>query len=153
MKLMYKAAINGDWAAAKRLLKSDPTLAVCQFRGGNGPLHIAVSFRQKCFARKLIHWMKPEDLMLTDSKGSTACSYAVAYGMIGISLQMMDKNEELLRTISYFSAAMLSKNPKLISYMLGKTGGGRTWTSDDWYELLQMAVASKMHGMEITVFR
>lgn len=141
VQLMYRAAIKGDWAAAKRLLKSDPALAVCRFRGGNGPLHVAVSFRQEGFARKLIQWMKPQDLMFEDSRGSTACGYAVAYGMKGISQQMTDKNPQLVRKICYFSTSMLTKDHNLISEKL--------ISSEDSYGLLQMAIASKMYGTEI----
>ncbi|KAH6781308.1 hypothetical protein C2S51_006601 [Perilla frutescens var. frutescens] len=182
VELMYKAALEGDWAAAEKLLETNPTLAyierICYLpdkESGNWsrpvhvaadeetegkwyrPLHVAVALKHDKFARKLIEKMKPEDLELNESNKVGSCSYAAAHGMLDIAKTMIKKHPNILKHGETYQVltmfAGLSGKSKVVSYFLEKTGEPDPDWEEAWLALLQNAIRSKMYGMALKILK
>ncbi|KAH6781334.1 hypothetical protein C2S51_006627 [Perilla frutescens var. frutescens] len=155
IELMYRAAIEGDWAAAEKLLKQDQTLAYREIRGDR-PLHVAVALKHKKFAEKLVERMEPRDLELRDSNGYTACCYAAASAMLDISQLMIRKNPALVATRNKnfnfipLQMAVFSGKSKMISFFLEQTGAS-CLSRDEWFRLLLDAIATKMYDVALKI--
>ncbi|KAH6754961.1 hypothetical protein C2S53_019259 [Perilla frutescens var. hirtella] len=160
---MYRAALVGDWAAAKKLLKKDPTLASkernCYLpdreteRKWYRPLHVAIALKHDKFALKLIKMMKVEDLTLGDSNELTACSYAAASGKLDIAKVMLEKNPDIVKKhmreeLIFF--AILSGKSEMVSFFLERTGVDCS-RKEGWLDLLQNAIDSKMNGVALKI--
>ncbi|KAH6758243.1 hypothetical protein C2S51_018478 [Perilla frutescens var. frutescens] len=160
---MYRAALVGDWALAKKLLKKEPTLASkernCYLpdreteRKWYRPLHVAIALKHDKFALKLIKMMKAEDLTLGDSNELTACSYAAASGKLDIAKVMLEKNPDLVKKhmreeLIFF--AILSGKSEMVSFFLERIGVD-CLRKEGWFDLLQNAIDSKMNGVALKI--
>ncbi|KAM5585093.1 ankyrin repeat-containing protein ITN1 [Rosa sericea] len=101
---LSKYALKGNWEAAERILKEDPSLLTSSItRGGETVLHIAAGARHVRFVEKLVEMMEElngnetcsQDLALQDMNGNTAFSIAAAAGSIEIAEILIKKNKDL----------------------------------------------------------
>ncbi|KAH6801456.1 hypothetical protein C2S52_001920 [Perilla frutescens var. hirtella] len=161
---MYRAALEGDWAEAEKLLKQDPTLAYKPRQCYNylpeketetncyTPLHVAIALKHDKFALKLIEKMKPEDLEVEDSNDVTACGYAAASGSQDIAELMIKKNGKLVEDpMDLVFLATLSGKSEVVSFFLEQTREVDPHWKEEWLELLQNAIGTKMYGVALKI--
>ncbi|KAH6781348.1 hypothetical protein C2S51_006641 [Perilla frutescens var. frutescens] len=172
---MYRAAFEGDWDKAEKLLNKDKTLAyrerhsnlpkknpIYQNSDSNlskeeteikwyRPLHVAVASKHNKFALKLIKWMDPDDLELNDSNGLTACCYAAASGSLDIAREMIKKQPKLVEDPSNLASAIILRGKsEVISYFLRQTAM-KCLSKESWLGLLQNAIDSKMNDVALKI--
>ncbi|PON33493.1 Transmembrane protein [Trema orientale] len=97
---LYYAALNGDWATAKRILNEHPQAlnAAISYKHETA-LHIAARANQVHLVKLLVNTMKEDiDLTLQDLEGNTSFSLAVAAGASQVIEILMHKNPELATT-------------------------------------------------------
>ncbi|XP_028783202.1 ankyrin repeat-containing protein ITN1-like isoform X1 [Neltuma alba] len=93
---LHKAALKGDWKAAKHILDQDRGLARAAItKGWSTVLHVAAEANHVHFVEELVKEMDREDLELQDQKGNTAFSFAAAAGNMQIVEIMKEKNNSL----------------------------------------------------------
>ncbi|PRQ32386.1 putative ankyrin repeat-containing domain, PGG domain-containing protein [Rosa chinensis] len=101
---LSKYALKGNWEAAERILKEDPSLLTSSItRGEDTVLHIAAGARHVRFVEKLVEMMEElngnetcsQNLALKDINGNTAFSIAAAAGSIEIAEILIKKNKDL----------------------------------------------------------
>ncbi|XP_040362817.1 ankyrin repeat-containing protein ITN1 isoform X2 [Rosa chinensis] len=101
---LSKYALKGNWEAAERILKEDPSLLTSSItRGGDTVLHIAAGARHVRFVEKLVEMMEElngnetcsQNLALQDMNGNTAFIIAAAAGSIEIAEILIKKNKDL----------------------------------------------------------
>ncbi|KAL5577489.1 hypothetical protein UlMin_019188, partial [Ulmus minor] len=94
---LYKAALKGDWEAAKKIIDEVPTILTASIRKGQqNVLHLAAGTDRVHFVEEVVKMMNKEDLELQDDKGNTALCLAAAYGNVYIAEIMVQKNPTLL---------------------------------------------------------
>lgn len=94
--LLYQAARNGDWKAAKNIIDQQENIVIATLTGKlEIALHVAVTGKHKVFVRNLLERMAPSDLAIQNVDGNTALHFAAASGVLGIAKMMIDKNEDL----------------------------------------------------------
>ncbi|XP_028807318.1 uncharacterized protein LOC114762034 [Neltuma alba] len=95
---LYKAALKGDWKAAKHILEKEWTLrrAAITLRWAT-VLHVATGANRIHFVMELVKIMDPQDLELQDVNGNTAFCIAAATGNLQIVQIMESKNKNLPR--------------------------------------------------------
>ncbi|XP_054802909.1 uncharacterized protein LOC129306373 isoform X3 [Prosopis cineraria] len=93
---LHKAAMKGDWKAAKHILEKDWTLvsAAITMRWAT-VLHVAAGANRTRFVDELVKIMCPKDLELQDVNGNTAFCFAAAIGNLQIVQVMKKKNKNL----------------------------------------------------------
>ncbi|XP_008231413.1 PREDICTED: uncharacterized protein LOC103330594 isoform X3 [Prunus mume] len=94
---LYKAAVEGDWEAASRIMIEDETLLRASItKGWQTVLHVAAGAKQVHFVKELLKQLDKRDLELQDQKGNTALYHAVAAGTVPVAKILMQKNPRLL---------------------------------------------------------
>ncbi|KAJ7969320.1 Ankyrin repeat-containing protein [Quillaja saponaria] len=93
---LYKAALRGDWKAARSYFTKDITMLNASItKGWETVLHIAAGANHVHFVEELVKLMDENDLALKDYKGNTAFCFAAAVGNIEITEIMRQKNQNL----------------------------------------------------------
>ncbi|KAL5782489.1 hypothetical protein ACOSP7_007518 [Xanthoceras sorbifolium] len=94
---LHRAALEGDWRGAERLLSGDAALMLRMpiTKELETALHIATGARQIGFAREIIQLMEPRDLSLRDRKGNTAFCIAAAIGSVEIATAILEKYQRV----------------------------------------------------------
>lgn len=93
---LYKAALKGDWRAAKDIIIRDDTIiCACITKGWQTALHVAAGARHVEFVEELVKLLDKEDLVLQDQKGNTAFCFAAAAGTVQVAKIMIQKNPTL----------------------------------------------------------
>ncbi|CAB4298567.1 unnamed protein product [Prunus armeniaca] len=95
---LYRAALKGDWKAAKKIIDEDPSILVASIAHGSyTALHVAAGAGHVHFVEKLVDRMETEtvDLRQLDGRGNTAFCVAAAAGHVKIAEVMMGKDREL----------------------------------------------------------
>ncbi|KAH6801459.1 hypothetical protein C2S52_001923 [Perilla frutescens var. hirtella] len=159
IELMYRAALEGDWAEAEKLLKQDPTLAYKKRTGYlpneeteikfYRPLHVAVALKHDKFALKLIERMKlPKDFVF-EIDYVMACSYAATLGKLNIAKAMIKKHPKLLEHYmeALTSAAIFSGKSEVVSYFLEQIHG----VDASWLKFLQTAIGAKLYDVALKI--
>ncbi|KAL5577560.1 hypothetical protein UlMin_019259, partial [Ulmus minor] len=94
---LHKAALRGDWPAAKKIIDEDQTLLTASItKGLQNVLHLAAGTHHVHFVAEVVELMNEEDLELQDDTGNTALVVAAAYGNVDIADIMVQKNPTLL---------------------------------------------------------
>ncbi|XP_058216517.1 uncharacterized protein LOC131327398 isoform X2 [Rhododendron vialii] len=101
---LNKAALRGDWDAAKRFFDQDAnaiTAPITSF--SETALHIAVGTGERAihFMEKLVELMPVEALTLRDSVGYTALHVAAVVGNMRAAVVLVQKNPDLLYIHGY----------------------------------------------------
>ncbi|KAL0333703.1 UNVERIFIED_CONTAM: hypothetical protein Sangu_1526500 [Sesamum angustifolium] len=95
---LHRAALRGNWAAAKHILDRNPsglTKSINVY--SSTALHIAVGTGKAIhFVEKMVAAMPPESLAATDDIGNTALSIAAAVGNIAAATILVSKKPDLL---------------------------------------------------------
>ncbi|KAL2549256.1 Ankyrin repeat region domain-containing protein [Forsythia ovata] len=93
---LYRAALRGDWKAAKTALSLDRTIACIEItERGDRALHIAAAAKQTAFVHNLVEHLNTNDLELVDKHGNTAFCFAAVSGVVEIAKVMYEKNKNL----------------------------------------------------------
>lgn len=148
---MYRAALEGDWLAAEVLLSRDPSLASDHVtREGDRALHVAAAMKHEEFVQKLVERMSPDDVVLLDGHGYTACSYAALSGAVEIADAVVKKNTDVVRVRDKNNETALQKaascgNNEMVSYFL-KFTRVEDLSDGEWFELFMLVVRTKMYG-------
>ncbi|KAM1276325.1 hypothetical protein ACFX13_029563 [Malus domestica] len=91
---LYKAAMQGNWEAAKGILNSHPALLTASIaEGWETVLHVAAGAKNNIqIVSELVNLMVEEDLALQDIKGNTALCFAAATGRVEVAKILIEKN-------------------------------------------------------------
>ncbi|VVA36573.1 PREDICTED: ankyrin [Prunus dulcis] len=90
---LYKAALEGDWKSAKKIINKDKTIVrACITKGWHTVLHVAAGAKRVYFVKKLLKLLDEQDLILQDQNGNTAFCFAVAAGTLPVAHMMIRKN-------------------------------------------------------------
>ncbi|CAI9773352.1 unnamed protein product [Fraxinus pennsylvanica] len=74
---LYRAALRGDWKAAKTALSQDKNIACIEItERGDRALHIAAAAKQTSFVHNLVEHLNTSDLELQNTHGNTAFCFA-----------------------------------------------------------------------------
>ncbi|XP_050140264.1 ankyrin repeat-containing protein At5g02620-like isoform X2 [Malus sylvestris] len=105
---LYKAAMQGNWEAAKGILNSHPALLTASIaEGWETVLHVAAGAKNNIqIVSELVNLMVEEDLALQDIKGNTALCFAAATGRVEVAKILIEKNI-LLPTIRDLAMKLL----------------------------------------------
>ncbi|XP_054803261.1 uncharacterized protein LOC129306611 [Prosopis cineraria] len=96
---LHKAALKGDWKAAKHILDQDRSLVRAAItKGWATILHVATGKNHVHFVEELVKIMHPQDLELQDVNENTAFCIAAATGNLQI-VEIMQRRNESLPTI------------------------------------------------------
>ncbi|CAI9773365.1 unnamed protein product [Fraxinus pennsylvanica] len=121
---LHKAALKGDWKAAKSYVSSDQkknwNIEITKDR--NTALHIAVSAKQTAFVRNLVECLKESDLELKNKYGYTAFCTAAASGVVEIAEVMYHKNKNLPKISSKKLESESGFSPLQIAIWFRKKG-------------------------------
>ncbi|XP_031371854.1 uncharacterized protein LOC116187339 isoform X2 [Punica granatum] len=101
---LRKAALKGDWEAAKRILEKDPEALTAKItERGETALHVAADVGHAKFIEKLVALMPQEALEIKEDKDSrTALHYAAVIGNLDIVKTLVAKNGRLMETADRF---------------------------------------------------
>lgn len=93
---LYKAALKGDWNAAKCMIDADSRLLKGAITKDWGTLlHAVAGSKHVHFVEELIKLLDPYDLELQNYNGNTAFCYAAASGNLKIAAMMIKENAYL----------------------------------------------------------
>ncbi|KAH6781344.1 hypothetical protein C2S51_006637 [Perilla frutescens var. frutescens] len=151
---MFRAAIEGEWIAAERLLLRNPNLACDSLTNeGERALHVAASMKHEKFVEKLVDWMNEDDLLLRDGHGYTACCYGAMSGVVEIVRVMIGKNSNLAtahdeNNVTPLHKAAMYGNEKMVSYLL-KSAKIENLSNEEWFDLLLVIIGERMFGVAI----
>ncbi|KAJ4702508.1 Ankyrin repeat family protein [Melia azedarach] len=113
---LYRAAINGDWEAAKRINDDcEENIGILEISSkGDTALHIATAAKRIDFVKKLVKIMNENDLAKQNGFGMTAVYFAAASGKVELAQEMMKSNKQI--------AMIPSKNGSLPIEMAASVG-------------------------------
>ncbi|KAL2921670.1 Ankyrin repeat and SAM domain-containing protein 1A [Bienertia sinuspersici] len=126
---LYKAAIQGDWEAARQIYSMYPhCFATTITKGGDTALHIAAVARRIDFVEQLVKLLVQENcthlLAVRNNIGNTALCLAATSGSVKIARLMIDADINLLKMPGNASgltplhmAALLGKR-EMVNYLL-----------------------------------
>ncbi|KAL2474103.1 Ankyrin repeat family protein [Forsythia ovata] len=120
---LYRAALRGDWKAAKTALSLDRTIACIEItERGDRALHIAAAAKQTAFVHNLVEHLNTNDLELEDKHGNTAFCFAAVSGVVEIAKVMYEKNKNLPTIRSSIGQtplemAILLGNREMVEYL------------------------------------
>lgn len=93
---LYKAALKGDWEAAKSIIDNDRSILTASIaKGWQTVLHLTAGTEYVQFVEELARMMKEDDLELQDRKGNTALCFAAVSGNVKVAKAMIRKNPSL----------------------------------------------------------
>ncbi|CAI9773348.1 unnamed protein product [Fraxinus pennsylvanica] len=92
---LYRAALRGDWKAAKTALSQDKNIACIEItERGDRALHIADAAKQTAFVHNLVEYLNTSDLELQNTHGNTAFCFAAVSGAVEIAKVMIADTKE-----------------------------------------------------------
>ncbi|KAH6801467.1 hypothetical protein C2S52_001931 [Perilla frutescens var. hirtella] len=155
---MYKAVVDGNLAAAKKLLKRDASLACHRqiTEAGDRALHVAVYKKKTKLVRDIVGWVNdPNDLELQDGHGYSACCYAAITDAVEVTDILIEKNARLCSIrnrngTTPLELAGLYGNKK---YALENIRRAQVdvLSEQDWVKLFVEAVHSKMYDVALEI--
>ncbi|XP_057797233.1 ankyrin repeat-containing protein At5g02620-like isoform X2 [Salvia miltiorrhiza] len=153
---MYKAAREGDWAAAEMLLERDKELGWREItEAGDRALHLAVSRKHTEFVSRLIEMVGWEMLELYDGDGYTACCYAAMAGNLELVRIMMEANPFIANLQNWygttpFELAISYGNAHIVEYFL-RVIEIKGLSEKHWFNILLVAIGSKMFDVALII--
>ncbi|XP_054801065.1 ankyrin repeat-containing protein ITN1-like isoform X2 [Prosopis cineraria] len=152
---LHKAAVKGDWRAAKHILEKDWTLVSAAITMRRATvLHVAVGANRTRFVDELVKIMCPEDLELQDVNGNTAFCIAAATGNLQIVQIMMRKNKNLPTIrggagITPLHVAALQGRREMAWYLYSDKTVVKVFEDNDWIILLFCCVNTGIYDLAL----
>ncbi|KAK4270687.1 hypothetical protein QN277_019465 [Acacia crassicarpa] len=154
---LHKAAMKGDWKAAKCILEKDLTLlcAAITLRWAT-LLHVAAGANSVHFVEELVKIMDSQDLELQDVNGNTAFCFAAATGNLHMVKIMETKNKNLptirggARITPLHMAALQGKS-EMAWHLYSKTI--QDFEQTDWIILLFYCVNSGIYDLAMQLLK
>ncbi|KAL9147727.1 hypothetical protein ABFS82_13G190600 [Erythranthe guttata] len=153
---LHKAALKGDWEAAKELLIKDPSLVKDSLtEGGETALHISAVEGHSFFVHNLLKLMQDSDIEILNKKGTTALCFAAAAGNLNIVKLMVHRNPDLptIRgpdgVTPLYMAAFLGHTH--VADYLFPLSDFQSWTVEDQITLLTTTIDSQLYGLAMTI--
>lgn len=158
---LHKAALKGDWEAAKGLLANDMTLGKSRItEGGETAFHIAALEGHGTFVANLLEMMGDQSslvLEIQNQKGNTALSFAAVAGHVYIAILMVQRNQNLptIRgddgVTPLYMAAFLGHHD-MVDYLFPLSGFEK-WNVNDQIELLTTSISSKLYDLAMRILQ
>ncbi|KAI9126941.1 hypothetical protein K1719_002537 [Acacia pycnantha] len=156
---LHKAALKGDWKAAKHILDEEDNWRLARAaitKGWSTMLHVAAGADHVHFVEELVKKMDRDDLELQDIKGNTAFSLAAATGNMQIVEILKRKNQSLslIRggsevSITPLHMAAMQGQSEMASYLYEETT--QFFERDDWIILLFLCVYNGIYDLALKV--
>ncbi|KAI9126641.1 hypothetical protein K1719_002237 [Acacia pycnantha] len=157
---LHKAALKGDWKAAKHILDEEDNWRLARAaitKGWATVLHVAAGANHVHFVEELVNGMDPDDLELQDINGNTGFSLAAATGNMQIVDILKRKNHSLslIRggnevTITPLHMAAMQGQSEMASYLYDETTT-QIFERDDWIILLFLCVNNGIYDLALKV--
>ncbi|KAL2474093.1 Ankyrin repeat family protein [Forsythia ovata] len=150
---LYRAALRGDWKAAKTALSLDRTIACIEItERGDRTLHIAAAAKQTAFVHNLVEHLNTNDLELEDKHGNTAFCFAAVSGVVEIAKVMYEKNKNLPTIRSGIGQtplemAILLGNREMVEYLYPITPL-KNLNSEDYMGILVATIHTDMYDFK-----
>ncbi|KAI4332577.1 hypothetical protein L6164_017476 [Bauhinia variegata] len=141
---LYKFALKGDWAAAKRILLGNRNLLKAAIaKGWPTVLHVAAGANHTHFVQELVKLMDKEGLELQDYKNNTAFCFAAANGNIPMAKIMLEENQNLVEIRGFdgmtpLHFAALQGQSKMAMHLYDKTY--QIFDNRDWEMLFFICI-------------
>ncbi|XP_024017263.1 uncharacterized protein LOC21410003 [Morus notabilis] len=149
---LYKAALEGNWEAAKRFLDNDPSAAIASITLLSfTALHVAASEGHTEFLEKLVGLMSTEAMAAGDMEGQTALHIAAISGSLGAAVALVKRNPRLTGVVDHKGytplvlAARYASGSELVWYLTLTTTDeepGRPFTGPLAADLVHMLISS-----------
>ncbi|CAA2955491.1 ankyrin repeat-containing ITN1-like isoform X1 [Olea europaea subsp. europaea] len=156
---LHKAALKGDWKAAKGTVSLDRniTWSVKITKEGNTALHIAVSAKQTAFVRNLVECLEESELELKNEYGYTAFCTAAVSGVVEIAKVMYHKNENLpaIRSKGGYTPLKIAiwfRNTEMAEYLYPVTPLGDL-EEEEYIDILVEAICSDMYDIALKMLK
>ncbi|KAL5757540.1 hypothetical protein ACOSP7_020151 [Xanthoceras sorbifolium] len=95
-KLLYTAALEGNWETADRVIKQNGEVLTAEISMlSMTALHVAAISGHSKFVEKLIEQMTPGEVAVKDFLGNTALNHAAATGNLDVAIALLRKNSGL----------------------------------------------------------
>ncbi|KAI9126579.1 hypothetical protein K1719_002175 [Acacia pycnantha] len=156
---LHKAALKGDWKAAKHILDEEDNWRLARAaltKGWATVIHVAAGANHVHFVEELVKGIDPHDLELQDVKENTAFSLAAATGNMQIVEIMKRKNPSLplIRggsevSITPLHMAAMQGQSEMASYLYEETT--QIFERDDWIILLFLCVYNGIYDLALKV--
>lgn len=153
---MYKAALEGNWEAAKRFLDNDPSAAIASITLLSfTALHVAASEGHTEFVEKLVGLMSTEAMAAVDMEGQTALHIAAISGSLGAAVALVKRNPSLTGVVNHKGytplvlAARYASGSELVWYLTLTTTDeepGRPFTGPLAADLVHMLISGGYLG-------
>ena len=149
---LYRAAFEGNWQDAKKILKDDPDAirySITQTK--ESVLHIAFASKHMAFVKELVQFLSDGDLELRNQEGETALCFAAKSGIVAIAKEMVKKNNRLPLVRSKEDRTPLHKAALLglgdmVSYLFTVTSF-EGLSPDEHMKILVATITNDMYGM------
>ncbi|KAI4332587.1 hypothetical protein L6164_017483 [Bauhinia variegata] len=148
---LHKAALKGDWKAAKHILEKDWTLLNAAItKGWATVLHIAAGANHVHFVEELVALMNESDLELQDYKDNTALCFVAAIGNVRIAEIMWRKNNDIAgirggEGVTPLHMAALQGRSEMATFLYPKTWG--VFEKEDWILLFYLCISNGLNDL------
>jgi len=149
---LYRAALEGDWETAVKILSIDRNLARARIsKMQDTVLHIAAAARRNYFVKKLVNdFMTEDDVGLKNATNNTALCLAAAAGTVEIAEILVGKNPALplmkgSKDMTPLHMAALLGHREMVWYLITVTNL-KELTEGERYMLLIASITSDLYG-------
>ncbi|KAJ4702427.1 Ankyrin repeat family protein [Melia azedarach] len=146
---LYRAALNGDWKAAKSIYdEHKDDIQVGLSKRGDTALHIAATATRIDFVKELVKIMNEDDLKRQNDAGSTALALAAVSGNVKLAKDLMKNNKAIAMvrdkhdTLPIDFAASLG-HKDMVDYLYQENG--RCLTEEDRKELFVSSIETDLY--------
>ncbi|XP_042026883.1 uncharacterized protein LOC121774031 [Salvia splendens] len=149
---LHRAALKGDWKAARELLiGNEDLIRTAITEGGEIALHIAAVEGHEYFVQNLLLNMEEEDVKTRNKKGCTALCFAAAAGHVQIAKLMLEKYPNLANIkgdngVWPLYMAVLQGFGEM-AYVLYPESNIGSWTPLEKANLLTSAIDSELYDV------
>ncbi|KAK4564377.1 hypothetical protein RGQ29_006447 [Quercus rubra] len=155
---LYRAAFDGNWQDAKKILKDDPDAirySITQTK--ESVLHIAFASKHMAFVKELVQFLSDGDLELRNQEGETALCFAAKSGIVAIAKEMVKKNNRLPLVRSEEDRTPLHKAALLglrdmVSYLFTVTSF-EGLSPDEHMEILVATITNDMYDIALEILK
>ncbi|XP_041027338.1 uncharacterized protein LOC121267517 [Juglans microcarpa x Juglans regia] len=155
---LYKAALKGDWPAAKDVLDTYPDAVTYSItRRKDKVLHIAAATEHTGFVKELVERMNPNELALKNLHENTAICFAAASGIVSIAEEMVKKNIELpmirgRKRMTPLYMAVLQGHRNMVAYLYSVTAFERL-TPLERIDILVACISSDLYEIALKILK
>lgn len=148
---LHNAALNGDWHAAKGILRDHPEVINMSITNGEDTvLHIVSSTQHTHFAEKLVNKMTVEDLELQNKEGETALCVAVASTTKMVDV-LLKRNSGLLKIRKKGGLPLLCAiwggDKNMVAHIYSKINlEDEKWSPSDRKQILKSCLSLRLFG-------